>query len=54
MRSTGLVALSQSGRSPDLIRYARLARSAGAYVVGLVKQASAVPGVKAHGVCTDA
>lgn len=36
MRQTALVAISQSGQSPDLVRYALAARAAGAYVVGLI------------------
>ncbi len=36
MPHTSLVAISQSGRSPDLVRYALAARQAGAYVVGLI------------------
>ena len=36
MPATALVAISQSGRSPDLVRYAQLARQAGAFVVGLI------------------
>lgn len=36
MRAAALMAISQSGRSPDLVRYAQLARQAGAFVVGLI------------------
>ena len=36
LRNAALVAISQSGQSPDLVRYAAAARSAGAYVVGLI------------------
>ena len=36
MQHTTLVAISQSGQSPDLVRYAVAARAAGAYVVGLI------------------
>ena len=36
MRQCALLAISQSGRSPDLLRYAGAAREAGAYVVGII------------------
>lgn len=36
LRHAALVAISQSGKSPDLVRYATAARAAGAYVVGLI------------------
>ncbi len=39
LRDAALVAISQSGRSPDLVRYATAARAAGATVVGLINTA---------------
>ena len=36
LRHAAVVAISQSGQSPDLIRYAACARGAGAYVIGLI------------------
>lgn len=36
LRQAALVAISQSGQSPDLVRYAAAARAAGAWVIGLI------------------
>ena len=39
LQHAALLAISQSGKSPDLVRYAAAARDAGAYVVGLINAA---------------
>ena len=44
---SALVAISQSGRSPDLLRYAEAARTAGAFVIGLINTESSPLGALA-------
>ena len=47
MRHSALVAISQSGQSPDLVRFAAAARSAGAYVVALTNTGGSPLGASA-------
>ncbi len=48
MRHAALVAISQSGKSPDLVRYAQAARAAGAYVVSLINTSGSPLGAAAE------
>ena len=47
LRGNALVAISQSGKSPDLVRYASAARAAGAYVVALTNTGGSALGAGA-------
>ena len=47
LRGDALVAISQSGKSPDLVRYARAARDAGAFVVALTNTGGSALGAGA-------
>ncbi len=48
MRQGALVAISQSGQSPDLVRFAAAARAAGAYVVALTNTSGSPLGASAN------
>ena len=47
LRGNALVAISQSGKSPDLVRYASAARDAGAYVIALTNTGGSALGAGA-------
>ena len=47
LRGNALVAISQSGKSPDLVRYASAARAAGAYVLALTNTGGSALGAVA-------
>ena len=47
LRGNALVAISQSGKSPDLVRYASAAREAGAFVIALTNTGGSALGVVA-------
>ena len=48
LKDAALIAISQSGRSPDLVRYANAAHAAGALVVGLINTGGSPLGAASH------